>query len=142
MTKKILLLILMLLILISMLLNVFMVAILLRLQPTKAQEYIVEEFTIADYTWEIENFPTYGKLEAVEDVEDAAQKGMDLWVKHLTINEENVQYDPINGEPVIVAYDKESSCWLIKGTLPYGVTGAVPTAIIASDGEIIAVWMS
>lgn len=142
MTKKIITPILILLLVISILLNVFIVTILLRLQPTKPQEYIIEDFKIADYAWGIKNFPTWGKLEAIEGVEDAAQKGIDLWVKHLTIHEERVQYDPINGEPIIVAYDEEADCWLIKGTLPPNVSGAVPTAIIRSNGEIVAVWMS
>ena len=108
MMRKILSLILIILIVISVFLNVLLVDFLRRIQPSNPQEYIVKDFSIADYEWGIKNFPAYGNLTPIDGIEDAAQKGIDLWVKHLTINEERLQYDPINGEPIIVAYDKEA----------------------------------
>ena len=127
---------------ISVAINLLLGLLLLRLEPEKPVQYIVEEFSVEDYRWGIENFPVSENVGTIRGWEDAAQKGTELWVKYLTIREENVQDDPINAEPIVVAYDAQTDCWLVRGTLPPEYTGAVPTAIIGADGKTWAVWMN
>lgn len=127
---------------VGILLSILLVYSLVQDKQPKPQQYIYETFTLEDYAWGISTFPKNDNVGAIASREDAAQKGIDLWVKYLTIRKLTVKYNPINGEPIVVAYDAESDCWLIKGTLPYAVIGAVPAAIIESSGQVVAVWMN
>ena len=140
--NKITILILIILLAASILISLLLVYMLNRVRPPMPQEYIYEEFTIEDYELGILMFPKDENVGAIVDQEDAAQKGIDLWIKYLTINKPTLKWNPINGEPVVVAYDAESDCWLIKGTLPPEVAGVVPTAIIRANGDVVAVWLN
>jgi hypothetical protein len=40
-----------------------------------------------------------------------------------------------------IAFDENSDCWLLTGTLPEDTFGTVPIALIKSNGDVMAIYM-
>ena len=101
------------------------------------------------YDYLINYWPSDSKVEPILDYMDAAQKGQRLWENEL-VGQIKGWTGPINpGKYVEVYYIEEQDTWVIEGTSPYyntdyntrdvDWTGALPCAIIRSDGTVLAV---
>jgi hypothetical protein len=100
----------------------------------------VPEFNLTDYNWEIEHFSSNKNVGQIDNANIAIEKAKELWLEiYGMINGE--PYDPTRGRKINVSFDSENDCWRIYGTLPSNVDGAVPQALIKSDGDVLAVWM-
>ena len=98
------------------------------------------EFSLANYQWEIETFPSDKNVGRVDDANVAVEKAKELWLdKFSMVNGQ--PYNPVNGRKIKVSYDSENDCWLINGTLPSNTKGSVPCALIQKDGKVLAIWM-
>ena len=99
----------------------------------------IKEFSLADYQWEVETFPSDKNVGQIDNAQTAVEKAKELWIdKFGTINGQ--PYNPINGRKIEVSYDSEEECWHIYGTLPPNTLGGVPHVIIRKDGKVIAIW--
>lgn len=129
---------------ISLIANLLLIALLVWVNPfEKLQpvEYVAYDFSPEDYRWGIENFPVDTNVGAIKDANAAVESAKKLWCKKW--GEMNGKpYDPTHGCPIEVFYNQEADYWLVQGTLPSGVSGAVPCAIFTSSGDVIAVWMN
>lgn len=99
----------------------------------------IGDFSLADYQWPIENFPSDKNVGPIEDANMAIERAKELWIEKYSIVAGR-PYNPINGLKIEVAYDTNAECWLMNGTVPPNRLGGVPYAIIHKDGKVIAVW--
>lgn len=94
----------------------------------------IGEFNIADYQWGIDEFPADEVLSKIENVEDLIEKGKQLW--HRKLNFHPKEYHIIK-----TYYDVKSDCWMVTAEIDDTETDyAVPTAIIHTNGTVMAVW--
>lgn len=105
--------------------------------PNLKKQPYVDEFNLAKYQWEIENFPSNKNVGIVNNPNTAIEKAKELWIESFS----SKSYNPINGRKILVFYDSSNECWHIKGTLPSNEDGAVPNVLIQNDGKVLAVWM-
>ena len=99
----------------------------------------VEEFDLTNYQWEIEQFSLDKKVGLINDIDTDIERAKELWIETFNLINGN-PFNPINGLPNEVFFDKKSDCWYIHGTLPENVDGGVPHALIQRDGTVLAVW--
>ena len=91
----------------------------------------VGKFTLAEYQWEIENFPSDKNVGKVDDENTAMEKAKELWLE---------KYGDTDEKKVNIEYDSESRCWHVCGSVSPKKIGGVPHAIIQRDGKVVAVW--
>lgn len=117
------------------------VVILWQLKNAEEPQIIVADCDITQLQEEIERFPFDRNVGLVPDAETAIARAKELWLeKYGVIN--GKPYDPTHGCPISVGYDAKHDCWAVNGTLPKNGMGAVPFAIIQSDGTVLAVGMA
>jgi hypothetical protein len=96
---------------------------------------IPEDFSVDDYYYYIENFPSDKIVGKIENIQQAQEQAENVWfeIYGSSINKLN--------KPYIVSYDSLSDAWLISGNLPKNYVGGVPHIIIQkADGKVLAVW--
>lgn len=92
------------------------------------------EFNIADYQWGITEFPANEVLSRIENAEDLIEKGKQLW-------QEKLNFYPTEKYTIRTYYDVGSDCWMVTAEIDDAETDyAVPTAIIYTNGSVVAVW--
>ena len=95
------------------------------------QEFIIENNI--DYKY----FCNVGKINSPID---AVEKAKQIWDKEF--GEIGGTYnDPTGGRKIEIAFDENSDCWLLTGTLPEDTFGTVPIALIKSNGDVMAIYM-
>ena len=105
----------------------------------------IGSFNLSDYLWEVETFRTRKNVGEINNVETAIACADELWnEKWGIVQGKPYDYNPAN--QIEVLFDSESNCWLIKVTIPEhytvkGWSGALPRAILSSDGKLVVVWM-
>ena len=108
------------------------------INPSKSQTNKVLEFSLSDYWGIVADFPYEGNVGEVATPEVAIEKAKILWKERYRdlYMEDNC--------PIVVAYDVENACWRVNGTLEdlegYEVVGAVPQALIKTNGQVLALW--
>ncbi len=100
----------------------------------------VGEFRLSDYKWEMETYPSDKNVGPTNDAETAIQKAKELYIEKFSVINGQT-YDPLEYVKISIAFDENNQCWLITGTLPPDMFGAVPMALIQKDGKVLAVWM-
>lgn len=103
------------------------------------QPHDIKEFSLLDYQWEIETFPSDKNVGQVDDANTAIEKAKELWIEKFSING-GKPYAHVNRGKFEVSYDSKEECWHINGALSTNTLGGVPHAIIRKNGEVIAVW--
>ena len=103
------------------------------------KSYNIKEFSLLNYQWEIETFPSDKNVGQVDDASTAIEKAKELWFEKFSMIGENT-YNPINGRKIEVSYDSKEECWHVNGTLQKNTLGGVPHAIIRKNGEGLAIW--
>ena len=99
----------------------------------------IKEFSLLNFQWEIETFPSDKNVGQVDDANTAIEKAKELWIEKFSVIG-GKPYDPVDLRKIEVAYDSTEECWHIYGTLPKNTLGGVPHAIIRKNGDVIAVW--
>ena len=99
----------------------------------------IKEFSLLNFQWEIETFPSDKNVGQVDDANTAIEKAKELWIEKFSVIG-GKPYDPVDLRKIEVAYDSTEECWHIYSTLPKNTLGGVPHAIIRKNGEVIAVW--
>ena len=100
----------------------------------------IGEFRLSDYEWEMETYPSDKNVGPTNDAETAIQKAKELYFEKFGVMN-GQPFNPLKNVEITVAYDKYNQCWLVSGTLPVEIDGAVPMALIQKDGKVLAVWM-
>ena len=91
----------------------------------------IKEFTIDEYKWEIENFPSDKNIGKVDNGNTAMEKAKELWLE---------KYGDTDGKKMNIEYDSERGSWHVYGSASPKELGGVPHAIIQRDGKVVAVW--
>lgn len=91
----------------------------------------VGKFTLTEYQWEIENFPSDKNVGKVDDENTAIEKAKEMLSE---------KYGDTDGKKMNIEYDSESGCWHVYGSVSPKELGGVPHAIIQRDGKVVAVW--
>ena len=99
------------------------------------EQITVKSFSLADYQWAIYTDAYESTIDPIPDANGAVAAAKELWQE-----EYGESYDQTYGRPVEVFYDAAQECWLLKGAIPEWVLGAVPCALIRSDGTVLALW--
>jgi len=104
-------------------------------QPDDATSTVtIGEFSITDYQWGIVEFPSNEVLTKIENAEDLIKKGKHLW-------SEILDFHPNEDHIIKTYYDVENDCWMVTAEIDNsGNDHAVPTAIIYTNGTVVAVW--
>ena len=106
-----------------------------------SKEHVVLQgnFNLSDYQEEIEHFSSDKHVGNIDSAQMAAEKAKELWIEQFSRDGQKYK---LKGKVIIVAFDEENECWLIKGTLPQkpNLVGGVPCALIQRDGTVMAVW--
>lgn len=103
------------------------------------QPHDIKEFSLLNYQWEIETFPSDKNVGPVDNANTAIEKAKELWIEEFSMIGEK-PYAPVNRGKFEVSYDSEKECWHVNGALSMNTLGGVPHAIIRKNGEVIAVW--
>jgi len=97
----------------------------------------VGSFTLADYTQNIEKFPSEKVVGPITDAKQAKEKGtvalMDVFGEEKILGE----------KPIRVCYDENTDSWLVYGSLPpipFMLGGVAKVIIRGSDGAVLALW--
>jgi len=106
---------------------------------TYPTNYLIEEFSIEEYSSVLERYSVNKNVGKVETAEKAIEISRELW-------EEKDYFDvlPITIDEVeeVVKYDFKEDCWCVIGMINIqNVLSANPMAIISKDGDVIAVWL-
>lgn len=100
-------------------------------------------FHLTDFEWALKDFGYEYNVDPIDDKEDAVEKAIELWKIRFGEDIDGL-YDMIIQHPFHVAFDEANDCWLINGTvgeIDQYVLGAVPQALIKTDGTVLAVWI-
>ena len=93
-----------------------------------------ETFSVNDYQYFIDNFPSEINVGTVEDSNDAKKKAETVWT-------ETYGKKVKKNKPYIVLFDSENGVWLVSGSLPSNMMGGVPCILLRrSDGQVLALW--
>ena len=82
-------------------------------------------------------FYNVGEINSAVEAVEAAKK---IWDKEFG-EISGTYYDPTEGRKIEIAFDENSDCWLLTGTLPEDTFGTVPIALIKSNGDVMAIYM-
>lgn len=105
--------------------------------PNQTPDYLAPSFLLDDYQQSIEQFSVDAQVGLITDIHTAAEAATGLWNSLLSPQEITATQDA----PIQVYYNQDADYWLVKGTPNTGTAETVPCAIIASSGDVIAVWM-
>jgi len=101
----------------------------------------IEEYCLTDYRSVIERFPSDECLGAIDNIETAKESVNQLLERHY--GKDILQ----KYKYAIIAYDNESDTWRVSCSLIspierlYGRRIArTPSAIVQSDGKVLAIW--
>ena len=95
----------------------------------------VGEFSLSDYSYYIEKYPSDVYFGSVDSAKMAKEKAEMLWIEKYG--------DSIKKEkrPYMVMFDNQNQVWLVEGTLKKNWDGGVPHILIRkSDGKVLSVW--
>ena len=103
--------------------------------PSQGQTTQVLEFSLSNYWSKVFDFHYEANVGPITTPEIAIEKAKMVWKeKYGKLYEDN-------NCPLVVAFDEENECWLVKETLEdENVVGAVPQILIKADGRVLAVW--
>ena len=94
----------------------------------------IGEFSITNYQWGIGEFPSNEVLSKIENTEDLIKKVKHLW-------REKLNFHPNENHIIRTYYDVENDCWMVTAEIDNTENDhAVPTAIIYTNGTVVAVW--
>jgi len=104
-------------------------------QPNDANTTVtIGEFSVSDYQCGIAEFPANEVLSRINNTEDLIEKGQQLW-------REKLNFYPKEEHIIKTYYDKKNDCWMVTAEIDNAETDyAVPTAIIYTNGTVLAVW--
>jgi hypothetical protein len=117
--------------------------VVLMYNPKKEPDVVyIGSFHLSEYQRDIDSFPMERNVGNVEDYLTAAERAKEIWIEIFGTESNGEPRDPTRGRPVLVYYDADNECWLVRGTLPPNpnLLGGAPYTIIRSDGEVLAVW--
>lgn len=109
----------------------------------------IQEFSIREYTEELEIFSSDKNVGAIENVDDVIRIAQELWNEKYGRVGWGRYDDPNPGNSIEVFFDAEEECWLVRGTVPPDPfppdntvwTGVLPYVAIRENGEVLAIWM-
>ena len=92
------------------------------------------DFSIAEYSSYIDEFPSEKVVGFVDNKKIAKEKAELLWLE--------IYGDSIKDKkPYVVSFDETNQVWLVQGSLPKNYDGGVPNILIQkSDGKVLAIW--
>ena len=95
---------------------------------------IIRSFSVSEYSYEIEKFPSMEVIGQISDVEELLDKVEMIWIK--------IYGNRIRKEkPYQVFYDEINGVWLVRGTLHFYSAGGVSCILVKDEtGEVLAVW--
>lgn len=107
-----------------------------------ADKNLDNSFSLEEYSWAIEQFPSNKKVGSISNSEEAVACARLLWDDEYG-SVDGVQFDIYKDTVMNVKYDSDSGCWLVFLSMTRtDVLGSVPFAIIHEDGEVLALWLN
>ena len=105
------------------------------------QTYNVTSFNLQEFIKENNvDYKYFCNVGEIESAIEAVEKAKKLWDKEFG-KIAGTYYDPTGGRKIDIAFDENSDCWLLSGTLPDDTFGTVPVALIKSNGDVMAIYM-
>lgn len=101
----------------------------------QGQTIQVLDFNLSNYWSKVFDFSYEAFVGPVTTPETAIEKAKMVWKeKYGKLYEDN-------NCPIVVAYDAQYECWMVKETLENkNIDGAVPQILFKVDGRVLAVW--